>query len=97
MIAVWLACKEAERLATEARRVVEDAMIEQFKIAKDMEGTKTFMNLGYTVKIAGRLNHKIDSDKLFSALRGGFFRARIGVKNGYNNIVEILPSEKEEI
>ena len=45
MIAVWLACKEAERLATEARRVVEDAMIEQFKIA-------------------GRLNHKIDSDKL---------------------------------
>ena len=64
MIEIWLACKEAERLATEARRVVEDAMIAQFKIEKDMEGTKTFMNLGHTVKITGRLNHKIDSDKL---------------------------------
>jgi hypothetical protein len=64
MIEIWLACKEAERLATEARRLAEDAMLAQFKIDKDMEGTKTFMSVGHTVKITGRLNHKIDSDKL---------------------------------
>jgi hypothetical protein len=64
MIEIWLACKEAERLATEARRLAEDAMLAQFKVDKDMEGTKTFMSVGHTVKITGRLNHKIDSDKL---------------------------------
>lgn len=64
MIEVWLACKEAERLATEARRNAEDAMIAQYKIAKDLDTTKTFVADGYTVKIAGRLTHKVDSDKL---------------------------------
>ena len=33
MIALWLACKEQERLATEARRLAEDAM-QRRKFAK---------------------------------------------------------------
>ena len=35
----WLQAKEAERLAVEARRAVEDELVKAFAIGEQMEGT----------------------------------------------------------
>ena len=35
----WLQAKEAERMAVEARRAVEDELVKAFAIGEQMEGT----------------------------------------------------------
>jgi hypothetical protein len=60
----WTAAKEAERQAVERRREIEDALIAQFGIPEDLDGTENREQDGYKVKIVGRLNRKIDSDKI---------------------------------
>lgn len=61
----WLQAKEAERMAVEARRAVEDKIVKAFAICEQMEGTfnaKTIM--GHQIKITGRLTRKVDADKV---------------------------------
>lgn len=60
----WIRLKENERLATEARRELEDKMLSFVKIHESFEGTKNIEHGIYSIKIVGRLNKKIDSDKL---------------------------------
>lgn len=60
----WLAFKESERQAVEARRAIEDEIAAFYKINPQKEGTNNFDVEGYKVKIVNRLTRKIDSDKL---------------------------------
>jgi hypothetical protein len=61
----WLEAKEAERMAVEARRAVEDQLIFGLNIVEQMEGTFNSKTLtGHQIKITGRLNRKVDADKV---------------------------------
>lgn len=61
----WIELKEMERLATESRRQVEDAIMSLIGIPEDLEGTENVnMDNGIQIKIIGRLNRKVDTDKL---------------------------------
>lgn len=61
----WLQAKEAERMAVEARRAVEDELVKAFAIGEQMEGTFNAKTItGHQIKITGRLNRKVDADKV---------------------------------
>lgn len=60
----WIAAKEAERVAVEKRRILEDQMTMAFGFDPAEDGSKTITDNGYKVKVSMRLNHKIDSEKL---------------------------------
>lgn len=61
----WLDLKEAERLATERRRQVEDTMMSLIGIPESLEGTENVnLDAGMQIKIVGRMNRKVDTDKL---------------------------------
>lgn len=62
--AQWLAAKEAEREATEVRRAIEDQMLEALRVSQALDGTENYESEGYKVKVVGRLNRKIDAEKL---------------------------------
>ena len=62
LYAQWIAAKERERQAVEERRVIEDALIHEFKIAEAFEGTASREDAGYSVKITARLNRKVDAE-----------------------------------
>lgn len=59
----WLAAKEAERLAVEERRQVEDRLSSLIGIAETLEGTETATPDGFVIKVVGRMTRKVDSDK----------------------------------
>lgn len=61
---LWLASKEAERRATEDRRTIEDRIKSLAGVSETLDGTETVAPNGYTIKIVGRIDRKIDSDKL---------------------------------
>ena len=58
----WLDAKEQERQAIEARRLIEDQLIAKMEIPESLDGTKTTKAVGYTIKVTGRLTHKVDSE-----------------------------------
>ena len=60
----WIEAKEQERIAIETRRELEDRMIQLFSISLQLDGTQTLCNDGYKAKVVGRINRKIDADKL---------------------------------
>jgi hypothetical protein len=60
----WLQAKEEERQAVEARRVIEDELIESFQVDDSKDGSKTYKPEGYKVKVTTRLNRKVDADQL---------------------------------
>lgn len=61
----WLQAKEAERMAIEARRAVEDEFIRIFGIPEQMEGTYNAKTLtGHAIKVVSRLTRKVDADKV---------------------------------
>ena len=60
----WLDAKAAETAATKTRRDLEDAMVKTFNVAETLEGTLNFDADTYKVKIEGRINRKINADKL---------------------------------
>lgn len=62
LYAQWIAVKERERQAVEERRVIEDALIQEFKIAEAFEGTASREDAGYSVKITARMNRKVDAE-----------------------------------
>ena len=62
LYAQWIAAKERERQAVEERRVIEDALIQELKIAEAFEGTVSREDAGYSVKITARMNRKVDAE-----------------------------------
>ena len=64
LAAMWLAAKEAEKEATEDRRRIEDRIKSLAGIAENLDGTETVAPEKFTIKIVGRIDRKVDSDKL---------------------------------
>jgi hypothetical protein len=64
LAAQWLAAKEAEAKATDARREVEDQMSTLLALREDFDGTRSEEAGELKIKITGRMNRKIDGDKL---------------------------------
>jgi hypothetical protein len=60
----WLDAKKLEAAAVAERRQLEDQMAEEFAIPKDLDGTVNHQVDGYKIKMEGRINKKIDADKL---------------------------------
>jgi hypothetical protein len=61
----WLAAKEAEKVATETRRKLEDQLLSLIGVAESMEGTeKVETDGGYKIKITGRMTRKVDSERI---------------------------------
>ena len=65
LAAEWSAAKLAEGLAVEARRTIEDRLVELLAIPEGKEGTtNAATEQGYAIKVVGRLNRKINTDRL---------------------------------
>ena len=58
----WTAAKEAERVAVENRRELEDQMREMVGFAETTEGTATTDAGQYRIKITGRIDRKVDAE-----------------------------------
>ena len=64
LLELWLEAKEAEASAVKARRAIEDDLIKVFDVSKNLEGTENYGTAHFEVKVVGRMNRKIDADKL---------------------------------
>ena len=60
----WLDAKEAEKAAIEHRRSLEDEMVMILGISATFDGTQNIETDGYKIKVVGRLDRKVNSDKL---------------------------------
>jgi hypothetical protein len=61
---MWLDAKQAEADATAERRKIEDRIKSLVGVGDNMEGTETVSPDRYTIKIAGRIDRKVDAEKL---------------------------------
>ena len=61
---LWLDSKEAERVAVESRREIEDRMKSLIGVSENLEGSETASPSGYVIKIVGRIDRKVDADKV---------------------------------
>jgi hypothetical protein len=64
LYASWLHWKQAEETAQSERRHVEDQIRASAGLPDDLDGTKTIEADGYIVKVTGRIDRKVDADKL---------------------------------
>lgn len=62
--ASWLIAKQAEADAIANRRSIEDQLAQLVNVSADLDGTETREVGQYTVKIVGRIDRKVDADKL---------------------------------
>jgi hypothetical protein len=62
--AEWAAEKEVERIAVENRRRLEDEMVKSFALQPDLDSTVSKDVDGYVIKITGRIDRKVDADKI---------------------------------
>ena len=61
----WIQAKEDEKTAIEHRRAYEDKLLSLIGVSENFEGTENAEAPGgYKIKITGRMNRKVDSDKL---------------------------------
>lgn len=60
----WIDAKNEEAKAVATRRSLEDEMVALFGIPKNLDGTVKREIDGFVIKTEGRINKKIDSDKL---------------------------------
>jgi len=60
----WLQHKAHEELATTERRRIEDQIVKLLAVAENFEGTETAEPEGFVVKISGRIDRKVDGDKV---------------------------------
>jgi len=60
----WIAAKDAERVAVETRRAIEDKLLSLIGIPETLDGTENANTGTYKIKVVGRMNRKIDADKL---------------------------------
>lgn len=64
LYAEWLQAKEAEREAVERRREIEDELRAYYAVPEALDGMENFDEDEYTVKIVGRIDRKVDADKV---------------------------------
>lgn len=64
LAAEWLEAKEAERNAVVRRRNFEDTMRTLANFSDKAEGTEKIKTSGYDIKIVGRIDRKVDADKV---------------------------------
>jgi hypothetical protein len=64
LAALWLKAKKAEEDATADRRGIEDHFKKLARIADDLEGSETVEATGVEIKIVGRIDRKVDSEKV---------------------------------
>jgi hypothetical protein len=62
--AEWSAEKEVERIAVENRRRLEDEMRDQLCVVENLDGVQTTEVGRYVIKITGRIDRKVDADKI---------------------------------
>lgn len=60
----WRKAKLQEQAAQQVRRKIEDQMIELYGISDSSDGSKTFTDSGYKVRVTTRLNRKVDAEQL---------------------------------
>jgi CRISPR/Cas system-associated endonuclease Cas1 len=60
----WITAKNAEKAAQDARRIIEDRMLSLIGLPEAFDGTENAEAGHYKIKMIGRLNHKIDADRL---------------------------------
>jgi hypothetical protein len=60
----WLDAKAAEKAAMDDRRTIEDQLVKALSISKNLDGTQNVQDDGYKIKIVGRLDRKVNSEKL---------------------------------
>ena len=60
----WLDAKADEKKAMDERRSIEDKLVLSLGIPKTLDGTQNVEADGFKVKIVGRLDRKVNSDKL---------------------------------
>jgi hypothetical protein len=64
LAALWLDAKAREASATEDRRAVEDRIKEIVRLNEALDGTETVERDGYTIKMVGRIDRKVNADQL---------------------------------
>jgi hypothetical protein len=64
LLELWVEAKEGEAVAIKARRAIEDDLVKVFNISSNLDGTENHGTANYSVKVVGRMNRKIDADKL---------------------------------
>lgn len=64
LIHIWEAAKALEKQSVANRRDAEDKMVKALGVAKDLDGTKTFMFEEYKLSVVGRIDRKVDSEKV---------------------------------
>ena len=60
----WTIAKMEESAATNYRRQIEDKLVKHFKVPENFEGTQNREVGQYVVKVEGRMNRKVNADKL---------------------------------
>lgn len=61
---MWIAAKQLEADATVQRRQIEDRIKSLVGVAENMEGTETVDKDLFSIKIVGRIDRKVDGDKV---------------------------------
>ena len=64
LASMWLEAKAQEEDATKDRRDIEDHIKKLAAVSEDHEGTETFEPGRYEIKIVGRIDRKVDGDKV---------------------------------
>ena len=62
--AFWMQYKADEEKAQTERRKIEDQMVKLLAIPENFETTESAEPEGFVVKIAGRIDRKVDGDKV---------------------------------
>jgi hypothetical protein len=60
----WMIAKREEAEAIATRRGIEDRLKSLIGIPETLEGTETIKPDGYVLKVEGRINRKVDGEKL---------------------------------
>lgn len=83
----WIRAKSDEAQAISRRRIIEDQMVQAFRIKSDQEGTVKQSVGPWKVSIVTRFNRKIDAD----------LAQEIAAENGYTDYLASLFRWKPEI
>jgi hypothetical protein len=63
--AQWMDAKADEAIAVARRRTIEDRLVELLALDEGKEGTTNAKTeQGFSIKVVGRMNRKVDADKL---------------------------------
>ena len=87
LVEAWVAAKKAEAEAVEWRRRVEDDLLKTIGLSDDFEGTENLDIAGHKVKVVGRMNRKVDAERL----------QEIAAENGLSQHLSALFRWKPEI